>query len=297
MSKLLCPNCKSENLSANKKGFSGKKAFAGALLFGGIGILAGTIGNNKIIITCLNCGNEFGIGEGYEDIKVKNDFSNNNESLQVTLNNKLHNINDLINEIILMSNTSLSYGLLENNKIKIYKKIEDIQCYFKSIEDKNFANSIKQKVNDFLNENSLVENSLVELYYESENLRNEHKEKSKIFEPKIPDYSAENIVLPIIPIFIGFIILFISVSKFNFLFIVISILLLALGVFLFIGYNENRKTNLELKNKYNVELSEYNKKKEDLDKFENDILIPKIEYLLVQNPEFFKYKFELDKYL
>ena len=61
--------------------------------------------------------------------------------------------------------------------------------------------------------------------------------------------------------------------------------------------NENRKTNLELKNKYNVELSEYNKKKEDLDKFENDILIPKIEYLLVQNPEFFKYKFELDKYL
>ena len=92
MSKLLCPNCKSENLSANKKGFSGKKAFAGALLFGGIGILAGTIGSNKIIITCLNCGNEFGIGEGYEDIKVKNDFSNNNESLQVTLNNKLHNI-------------------------------------------------------------------------------------------------------------------------------------------------------------------------------------------------------------
>lgn len=261
MSKLLCPNCKSENLSANKKGFSGKKAFAGALLFGGIGILAGTIGSNKIIITCLNCGNEFGIGEGYEDIKVKNDFSNNNESLQVTLNNKLHNINDLINEIILMSNSSLSYGLLENNKIKIYKKIEDIQYHLKSIEDKNFANSIKQKVNDFLNENSLVENSLVELYYESENLRNEHKEKSKIFEPKIPDYSAENIVLPIIPIFIGFIILFISVSKFNILFIVISILLLALGVFLFIGYNENRKTNLELKNKYNVELSEYNKKK------------------------------------
>lgn len=59
-----CPKCGSNQLSANKKGFSGKKAVTGALLTGGIGLLAGTIGSNKIKITCLACGNEFQPGEG-----------------------------------------------------------------------------------------------------------------------------------------------------------------------------------------------------------------------------------------
>jgi len=53
---LKCPKCNSENLSADKKGFSGKKAVVGAIVTGGIGLLAGTIGSNKIMITCLNCG-------------------------------------------------------------------------------------------------------------------------------------------------------------------------------------------------------------------------------------------------
>ena len=53
---LKCPKCNSENLSANKKGFSVKNAVVGAIATGGIGIVAGTIGSNKIMITCLNCG-------------------------------------------------------------------------------------------------------------------------------------------------------------------------------------------------------------------------------------------------
>jgi DNA-directed RNA polymerase subunit RPC12/RpoP len=60
---IKCPKCSSSQLSANKKGFSGKKAVAGAVLTGGIGLLAGTIGSNKILITCLNCGNQFKPGE------------------------------------------------------------------------------------------------------------------------------------------------------------------------------------------------------------------------------------------
>jgi DNA-directed RNA polymerase subunit RPC12/RpoP len=60
---IRCPKCGSNQLAANKKGFSGKKAVAGAILTGGIGLLAGTIGSNKIIITCLNCGNQFKPGE------------------------------------------------------------------------------------------------------------------------------------------------------------------------------------------------------------------------------------------
>jgi len=60
---ILCPKCGSNQLTANKKGFSGKKAVAGAIVTGGIGLLAGTIGSNKIIITCLNCGHQFKPGE------------------------------------------------------------------------------------------------------------------------------------------------------------------------------------------------------------------------------------------
>lgn len=60
---IRCPKCNSNQLSAHKKGFSGQKAVAGAVLTGGIGLLAGTIGSNKILITCLNCGHQFKPGD------------------------------------------------------------------------------------------------------------------------------------------------------------------------------------------------------------------------------------------
>lgn len=61
---VRCPVCGSNQLTANKKGFSGKKAVAGAVLTGGIGLLAGTIGSGKVVITCLACGHRFKAGEG-----------------------------------------------------------------------------------------------------------------------------------------------------------------------------------------------------------------------------------------
>lgn len=64
MSEIVCPKCSSSQLFANKKGFSGKKAVAGAILTGGVGLLAGTIGSNKVKITCLSCGNVFNPGQG-----------------------------------------------------------------------------------------------------------------------------------------------------------------------------------------------------------------------------------------
>lgn len=63
---IKCPKCGSTQIAANKKGFSGTKAVGGAILTGGIGLLAGTIGSNKIIITCLNCGNNFSPGQKIE---------------------------------------------------------------------------------------------------------------------------------------------------------------------------------------------------------------------------------------
>lgn len=71
MSEIKCPKCGSTQLTTDKKGFSGKKAVAGAVLTGGIGLLAGTIGSNKIIITCLKCGNQFYPGGDMESKKAK----------------------------------------------------------------------------------------------------------------------------------------------------------------------------------------------------------------------------------
>jgi hypothetical protein len=66
--KIKCPRCMSDQVTADKKGFSGKNALGGVLLTGGVGILAGTIGSNKIIITCLACGKTFKPGEGYKEV-------------------------------------------------------------------------------------------------------------------------------------------------------------------------------------------------------------------------------------
>ena len=58
-----CPKCGSSNVHADKKGFSVKQSIAGAVLFGGIGLLAGAVGSNKIRLTCLDCGYHFKPGE------------------------------------------------------------------------------------------------------------------------------------------------------------------------------------------------------------------------------------------
>jgi len=59
MEEVKCPKCNSTQLTANKKGFSAGKAVAGAVITGGIGLLAGTIGQNDVIITCLACGHQW----------------------------------------------------------------------------------------------------------------------------------------------------------------------------------------------------------------------------------------------
>lgn len=54
-----CPKCGSTSLSGGKQGFGFGKAVAGAVLLGGVGLLAGGIGANKTVVTCLNCGYKF----------------------------------------------------------------------------------------------------------------------------------------------------------------------------------------------------------------------------------------------
>ncbi len=61
--KLYCPLCGSSQLVANKKGFGAGKAVTGALLTGGIGLLAGFIGSGKVKVTCLKCGSKWEPGQ------------------------------------------------------------------------------------------------------------------------------------------------------------------------------------------------------------------------------------------
>lgn len=61
--RLYCPNCGSSHLTADKKGFGAGKAVAGAVLTGGIGLLAGFIGSGDVKITCLKCGQKWKPGQ------------------------------------------------------------------------------------------------------------------------------------------------------------------------------------------------------------------------------------------
>ena len=71
MNDIKCPKCGSNQITSEKKGFSGGKAVAGAVLTGGIGLLAGTIGSNKVVITCLKCGNHFKPGDDMDARNAK----------------------------------------------------------------------------------------------------------------------------------------------------------------------------------------------------------------------------------
>jgi len=73
---IKCPKCSSTQLYFDKKGFSGKKAVVGAVLTGGIGLLAGTLGSNKVMASCLACGNKF------SPVKPKT-FTNNIPSARI----------------------------------------------------------------------------------------------------------------------------------------------------------------------------------------------------------------------
>lgn len=61
---VRCPRCGSTQISANKKGFGVGKAVVGAAVAGPMGLTAGNIGSNKVIVTCLKCGHQWQAGKG-----------------------------------------------------------------------------------------------------------------------------------------------------------------------------------------------------------------------------------------
>lgn len=61
--KLYRLHCGSSQLVANKKGFGAGKTVTGALLTGGIGLLAGFIGSGDVKVACLKCGHQWSPGQ------------------------------------------------------------------------------------------------------------------------------------------------------------------------------------------------------------------------------------------
>lgn len=59
---IKCPKCRSNQLTANKKGFGLGKAAVGGLLLGPVGLLGGLVGGGKVKITCLKCGHGWKAG-------------------------------------------------------------------------------------------------------------------------------------------------------------------------------------------------------------------------------------------
>ena len=61
---LACPKCGSQQIHVDKRGFKLGRAVGVGILTGGIGgVVAGAVGRNKIMITCLHCGHQWKAGK------------------------------------------------------------------------------------------------------------------------------------------------------------------------------------------------------------------------------------------
>jgi hypothetical protein len=61
--RVVGPTCGSAQISVNKRGYSTGAGAAGCLLLGPVGLIFGAAGGNKVVITCLACGQEFSPGK------------------------------------------------------------------------------------------------------------------------------------------------------------------------------------------------------------------------------------------
>ena len=111
---IKCPKCSSTQISMNRKGFSGKKAVAGAVVTGGIGVLAGTIGSNQMINTCMKCGFQFK-PQDYD--KIVNQEERKREIIRKTKADKNSGVEAfaIISLILTIVTGVISYSLYSND--------------------------------------------------------------------------------------------------------------------------------------------------------------------------------------
>lgn len=123
---VFCPKCMSTHVHTEQKGFSGGKALAGAVTFGGLGLLAGTIGSKNVLITCLKCGHKFKAGDAFISThKQKDEILKSMEELLVS--NKRLDAVKLLNEKLdwkVGQSSQFIDSYLKGHK-DLTKKIED----------------------------------------------------------------------------------------------------------------------------------------------------------------------------
>ena len=94
--KIGCPKCGSTEITANKKGYQVGKAVGGAILTGGVGLLAGFHGSNKILVTCLACSKRFKAGEGKRIWPEKEPIQNQENILKKISENDPNELNRIV---------------------------------------------------------------------------------------------------------------------------------------------------------------------------------------------------------
>lgn len=61
--KVYCPKCLSTEVTAHKRGFGFGRAVIGGAVGLDVGMLAGGLGSNKIVLTCMKCGYQWKPGK------------------------------------------------------------------------------------------------------------------------------------------------------------------------------------------------------------------------------------------
>lgn len=60
---ITCPKCGSTQFMAGNKRLDGKRALVGGVLAGPLGLAIGALSSKKVVLTCLNCGNNWEVGK------------------------------------------------------------------------------------------------------------------------------------------------------------------------------------------------------------------------------------------
>jgi ribosomal protein S27E len=59
---ISCPLCGSNQITANKQGWNVKRSVVGGVLLGPLGLAFGARDRNRVMVTCLACGNTWPAG-------------------------------------------------------------------------------------------------------------------------------------------------------------------------------------------------------------------------------------------
>lgn len=89
---IVCPECGSNLVRIDKKGFGAGKAFLGGILAGPAGLFAGFIGSKKIMVECLKCKHKFPAAEGYKKILIEDNEVEKDNTTALQFNNTDENI-------------------------------------------------------------------------------------------------------------------------------------------------------------------------------------------------------------